>query len=137
MSDVEQEVSKASEAPKTKTAFSVFRTSTGKEVPIEVMLPTPDQLGIYRVLQKKFRRAVNEGEDLDANEASQLLGNIFELVTSIVVDPDDSDFIQSEIMARRSSISDILPLINDGIEALKKSNEIKDEAPKTRVVTSS
>jgi len=137
MSDGVQEVSEAPEPPEQKTALSVFRTSTGKEFTIEVKLPTPDQLGIYRVLQKKFRRAAKEGNDLDASQASQLLGNIFELVTSIVVDPDDADFIQSEILAGRSSLADTLPLINDGVEALKKSNEIKDEQPKTRIVTSS
>jgi hypothetical protein len=126
------EVPEAPEAPEQKTAFSIFR---GFE--IEVKLPTPDQLGIYRVLQKKFRRAANRGNELEGDEASQLLGNIFELVTSIVVDPDDADLIQSEILAGRALMVDTLPLINDGIEALKMANKMKDEQPKTQVVTSS
>jgi hypothetical protein len=132
--DVEEspKAPEAPEAPEQKTAFSIF-----KGFKIEVKLPTPDQLGIYRVLQKKFRRAANRGDDLAGDEASQLLGNIFELVTSIVVDPDDADLIQSEILAGRATMADTLPLINDGVEALKVANSIKDEQPKTQVVTGS
>jgi hypothetical protein len=141
VSDSAQEVSETPEAPETKTAISIFKTSDGQEYEIEVKLPTPDQLAIYQVLQKKFRRASkiasSKPNDVDAAMMSKMLGNIFELVTSIVVDDDDADFIQSEILASRASLSGILPLINDGIEALKKTNDIKDEAPKTRIVTSS
>ena len=120
------------QVPEQKTAMAEFK---GMEV--EVKLPTPSQLGIYQVLKKKFQRAAREGKDLDSMEATRLLGNIFELVTSIVVSPDDVDFIQSEILSGRAEIDDVLPLINQGIEALKVSNNIEDEAPKTRVVTSS
>jgi vacuolar-type H+-ATPase subunit C/Vma6 len=128
------------EAPETKTAISIFKTSDGQEYEIEVKLPTPDQLAIYQVLQKKFRRASNVAKNspdgnVDAQMMAKMLGNIFELITSMVVVDDDADFIQSEVLAGRATLVDTLPLINDGIEALKKANEIKDEAPKTRIVT--
>lgn len=132
----------AQETPDTKTAISIFKTSDGQEYEIEVKLPTPDQLAIYQVLQKQFRRASNvaknnQNGEADAKMMSKMLGNIFELIVSIVVDEDDADFIKSEVLACRATLVDTLPLINDGIEALKRANEIKDEAPKTRIVTGS
>lgn len=138
MSDSVQEVS---ETPETKTAMSSFKTLDGQEYEIEVKLPTPDQLAIYQVLQKQFRRASHvannsKGGAADAKMMTKMMGNIFELVTSIVVDDDDADFIKGEILACRATLVDTLPLINDGVEALKKANSIEDEAPKTRIVTS-
>lgn len=120
------------EQPKPKTAMSKF-----DGMDIEVKLPTPDQLGVYRVLQKSFRRASTKGSDMPADEASRLLGNLFEMVASILVDPDDIDYIKGEVLAGRCSLTDLIPLVTDGIEALKLSNETPDEKPKTRVVTSS
>lgn len=130
----------APETPETKTAISIFKTSDGQEYEIEIKLPTPDQLAIYQVLQKKFRRASNVAKNspdgnVDAQMMAKMMGNIFELITSMVANEDDADFIQSEVLAGRATLVDTLPLINDGVEALKKANEIKDEAPKTRIVT--
>lgn len=115
-----------------KTALMKFN---GRDV--EVKVPTPDQLAIYRRLSKQFRVASDTiGTDgaISADKASHLFEKMFSVITSIVVLPEDVDFIEDEVMAGKATLIDILPVFTTGIEALKEANP--QVATKTQVVTS-
>lgn len=93
---------------------------------IELRVPDENQLAMYRRLQRRFAladRRQKQGEDLTAEAVADLLNNLFEIITSIVIDPDDSAFLESEVLASRLKLSDLMPVFTAGIEALRDVNQ--------------
>lgn len=93
---------------------------------IEVRVPDENQLAMYRRIQRRFnlvaRKQQQGQEELDAEQVADLLNNLFDVITSILVNPDDAYFLEAQVLSGGIKLMDLMPVFTAGIEKLKEVN---------------
>lgn len=117
--DVEK---RTDERPDLKTA-----KMTVGGLDIEVRVPDENQLAMYRRVQRRFALAAKMesqgGEGLDATQVADMLNNLFDVITSIIIDKDDAGYLEERVLSGEVKLMDLMPVFTAGIESLKAANQ--------------
>lgn len=89
--------------------------------PIEVTAPGIEQVMVIRRMQALFSNA-SKMETITADEAIRLMDRALKAVCSVIVDPDDVEFLEDLLLTRRAKIEDTLPLLRESMAALDRAN---------------
>jgi len=88
---------------------------------IEVMAPEIEQVMVIRRMQSLFANAAKMKE-ITADEAIRLMDRALKAVCSVVVNPDDVEFLEDLLLTRQAKIEDTLPLLRESLQALERAN---------------
>jgi hypothetical protein len=76
---------------------------------------------VIRRMQSLFANAAKMKE-ISADEAIRLMDRALKAVCSVVINPDDVEFLEDLLLTREAGIEDMLPLLRESLEALKRAN---------------
>lgn len=88
---------------------------------IEVMAPEVEQVMVIRRMQSLFANAAKM-ETITADEAIRLMDRALKAVCSVVVNPDDVEYLEDLLLTRQAKIEDTLPLLRESLKALEQAN---------------
>lgn len=88
---------------------------------IEVTAPDIEQVMVIRRMQSMFANAARM-EKITADEAVRLMDRALKAVCSVVVHPDDVEFLEDLLLTRKAKIEDTLPLLRESLQALERAN---------------
>jgi len=88
---------------------------------IEVTAPEIEQVMVIRRMQSLFANAAKMKE-VTADEAIRLMDRALKAVCSVVVNPDDVEFLEDLLLTRQATIEDTLPLLRESLQALERAN---------------
>lgn len=88
---------------------------------IEVTAPEIEQVMVIRRMQSLFANAAKM-ETITADEAVRLMDRALKAVCSVVVHPDDVEFLEDLLLTRQAKIEDTLPLLRESLQALERAN---------------
>jgi hypothetical protein len=88
---------------------------------IEVMAPEIEQVMVIRRMQSLFANAAKMKE-ITADEAVRLMDRALKAVCSVVVNPDDVEYLEDLLLTRQAKIEDTLPLLRESLQALERAN---------------
>jgi len=89
---------------------------------IEVRMPDIDQITIIRRLETTFNNA-SKATDMDADKALRLMSRALKAVTSVIVNPEDIDFIEDLVLGGEVKIVETLPILHKAMNKLKEANQ--------------
>lgn len=94
---------------------------------IRVQLPTLEQMTIYRRLSKKFAALADTAnqpgaEPMTLEEATGHYDRAIKLVTSVMVNPADVEWLEDELLERRVTLPDAADLMKEAIGKLGEAN---------------
>lgn len=98
---------------------------------IEVTAPQIEQVMVIRRMQSLFANAATM-ETITADHAIRLMDRALKAVCSVVVNPDDIEFIEDLLLTRQANMEDTLPLLRESLEALKRVNAAKGNRAERR-----
>jgi len=88
---------------------------------IKVTVPEIEQVMVIRRMQSLFANAAKMKE-ITADEAVRLMDRALKTVCSVIVDPDDVEFLEDLLLTRQAKIEDTLPLLRESLQALERAN---------------
>jgi hypothetical protein len=88
---------------------------------IVVTAPEIEQVMVIRRMQSLFANAAKM-EQITADEAVRLMDRALKAVCSVIVDPDDVEFLEDLLLTRQAKIEDTLPLLRESLKALEQAN---------------
>lgn len=89
---------------------------------IEVKMPTLEQVTVYERVAEKFATIKDSGKPLDGRTATRLYGRAFKVISSIVVHPEDVEWLEDLLLEEKTDLAGLTPLLGQGIEKLKAAN---------------
>lgn len=88
---------------------------------IEVTTPEIEQVMVIRRMQSLFANAAKM-ESIEADEAIRLMDRALKAVCSVIVNPDDVEFLEDLFLTRQAKIEDMLPILSESMQALERAN---------------
>jgi hypothetical protein len=88
---------------------------------IEVMAPEIEQVMVIRRMQSLFANAAKM-QNITADEAVRLMDRALMAVCSVVVKPEDVEFLEDLLLTRQAKIEDLLPLLRESLQTLERAN---------------
>lgn len=88
---------------------------------IEVTAPEIEQVMVIRRMQSLFANAAKM-KTITADEAIRLMDRALKAVCSVVVNPDDVEYLEDLLLTREAKIEDTLPLLRESLKALERAN---------------
>jgi hypothetical protein len=88
---------------------------------IVVTAPEIEQVMVIRRMQSLFANAAKM-EQITADEAVRLMDRALKAVCSVIVNPDDVEFLEDLLLTRQAKIEDTLPLLRESLKALDQAN---------------
>ena len=89
---------------------------------IEVRMPTLEQVTVYERVAAKFAALRDGDAPIDGKTATKLYGRAFKVITSIVVNPDDVEFLEDLLLEQTTDLAGLTPLLGQGMTQLKAAN---------------
>jgi hypothetical protein len=103
---------------------------------ILVALPELEQLAVMRLFSDQFaaleRKAKAAGGNIDANVMIRMSARAISIVQSVMADDDDKSWIQDMLLSKEVRLTDVIPLINAAMVALREANNAGDNRAERR-----
>lgn len=90
---------------------------------IRVRMPTLEQVAVYRRLAAKFTAMSEKDAKVDADQAIRAYDRAISVISSVIVEPDDVEWLEDELLARRLDLESAAPLMDQAMAELRKANE--------------
>jgi hypothetical protein len=88
---------------------------------IEVRAPEIEQVMIIRRMQSLFENAAKT-DTITADNAIRLMDRALKAVCSVIIDPEDIEFIEDLLLERKATLESTLPLLQESLRALELAN---------------
>lgn len=118
-SDTPAEGGEGGNVAEAKNATLIF-----KDRSVEVMLPTQEQLTMYRRLSREFQALGRDGnaDRLSLDEALRQLDRAVRLVQSVLASDDDKEWIEDQLLEGKLTLMECTELLQEAFRRLHKAN---------------